>query len=79
MLRLNVLNGLLYIRIKSFTGVDVFQFVVTNSLKARLLDSVHSICHQGRNRMLQILRTRCFWTGVPADVERFVSGAVGVM
>lgn len=69
--RLKVLNKLLYRRIKSPGGVGIYQFVVPETFSKIMLDSVHSVGYQGRDRMLEVLKTRCFWTGVTADVEDY--------
>lgn len=69
--RLEIINHELYRRIKNPSGVDRYQCLVPDALKMRILDPVPSVGHQGRDRMLQILKIRCFWVGVMAEVGKY--------
>lgn len=60
---------MLYRKIKSPN--EIFQFVVPDSLKRIILDSLHSVGHHGRDRMLEVLKSRCYWVGITWDVEGY--------
>lgn len=50
----------------------VLQVVVPASLKGEVLTKVHQEHgHQGIQRMLELLRQRCYWPGMSADVSKW--------
>lgn len=41
-------------------GLTYINLLNSDILKKRMLDSVHRAEHQGRDRILEVLKTRCF-------------------
>lgn len=71
---LAIQNGMLYkTRKDPHTNKKVFQFVVPDSLKQKVLHSLHDTAgHQGQHRTLSLVRQRFFWSGMERDVVNYV-------
>ena len=68
-------DGLLYLRITTPTGQDLTPvFVVPAGKRQAIIDGCHrSTRHQGRNRMLSLLKERFWWPGMSRALLRAVS------
>ena len=65
-------SGVLYRKMES-EGQESHQLVVPASVKHIVLTALHDdMGHQGRDRTLALLKTRFFWIGMNADVDRKV-------
>lgn len=72
--RLTIQNGMLYkIRKDPHMTKKIFQFIVPDSLKQKVLQGLHdSAGHQGQHRTLSLVRQRFFWSGMERDVVNYV-------
>jgi hypothetical protein len=72
--RLTIQNGMLYkIRKDPQVNKKIFQFIVPDSLKRKVLQGLHdSAGHQGQHRTLSLVRQRFFWSGMERDVVNYV-------
>ena len=57
---------------ESSTGTTHVQFVVPQSLKETVMKEAHGLGHLGIKKTLDIIKTRFYWPGYEADVERLV-------
>uniref|UniRef100_A0A3B3RLD9 Gypsy retrotransposon integrase-like protein 1 n=1 Tax=Paramormyrops kingsleyae TaxID=1676925 RepID=A0A3B3RLD9_9TELE len=74
-LRIRERDGLLYRVIEDPTVGQCHQLLLPACLKEQVLKCVHDqMGHQGIERTLGLLRQRCFWGGMYADVEQWVKG-----
>lgn len=66
-------EGVLYRRVHPpGGGPEAFQLLVPQSLQKEVLQSVHDEQgHQGTERTLHLLRSRCFWPSMTKDVEQW--------
>ena len=66
-------DGILYRRVFRPDGAEaVFQLLLPSALMATVLTQVHQEHgHQGVERTLALLRSRCYWPGMSADVARW--------
>ena len=71
---LAIQSGMLYkIRKDPQVNKKIFQFIVPDSLKQKVLQGLHdSGGHQGQHRTLSLVRQRFFWSGMERDVVNFV-------
>ena len=71
---LAIQNGMLYkIRKDPQVNKKIFQFIVPDSLKRKVLQGLHdSAGHQGQHRTLSLVRQRFFWSGMERDVVNYV-------
>lgn len=72
--RLEEEDGLLYRRVcRSDGGEKVLQLVLPAILQPEVLTQLHQ-CHghQGTERTLELVRQRCYWPGMSANVARWV-------
>lgn len=72
--RLEEQEGLLYRRVyRSDGGEEVLQLVLPAVLRHEVLTQLHQ-CHghQGTERTLELVRQRCYWPGMSADVAHWV-------
>ncbi|KAK0130982.1 Retrovirus-related Pol polyprotein from transposon 412 [Merluccius polli] len=72
--RLTIQNGMLY-KIRKDPQMDkkIFQFILPDSLKRKVLQGLHdSAGHQGQHRTLSLVRQRFFWSGMERDVVNYV-------
>ena len=54
-------------------GCDKFQLVLPSAYVGDALNGLHNdIGHPGRDRNLSLLRDRCYWPGMSADVEDWI-------
>ena len=66
-------EGVLYRQYKeSSTGTTHVQFVIPQSLKETVMKEAHGLGHLGIKKTLDIIKTRFYWPGYEADVERLV-------
>ena len=69
--RLVNVDGVLY-RIVMINGNRVKQVLLPENLKGQVMDVVHGqMGHQAMKKTLAIVRTRCFWSSMSADVESY--------
>ena len=67
--QLETRDNVLYKRSKGASG-DVLQLLLPLVLRKRVLEAVHDQAgHQGVERTLALVRSRCFWPGMINDVE----------
>ncbi|KAK3521121.1 hypothetical protein QTP86_021290, partial [Hemibagrus guttatus] len=72
--KLEVKDNVLYRRSKDRVGKIRYQLVLPHSLRAAALEGTHDDAgHQGQSRTLHLVRQRFFWSGMDADVKRYVS------
>lgn len=66
-------NGVLYRQVFRPDGAEaVFQLLLPAALKADVLNEVHQgHGHQGVERTLELLRQRCYWPGMSAEVAQW--------
>lgn len=66
-------EGVLYRRIfRPDGGEEVLQLVLPGTLRQKVLTQVHQDHgHQGVERTSELLRSRCYWPGMAADVVRW--------
>lgn len=72
--RLTIRDGMLY-KVKKDHNMNkkLYQFVVPNSLKRRVIHGLHDAAgHQGRSRTLSLARQRFFWSGMERDIVDYV-------
>lgn len=69
-------DSVLYRRIGSVEGGTVrYQILVPKCLQLKVLSSLHDAHgHQGVERTLQLVRSRCYWPYMDKDVEKYCSG-----
>lgn len=66
-------EGLLYRVVQDPRHGEVWQLLVPGCLRERILESLHNgMGHQGIERIVNLLRERCFWVGMYDDVEGWV-------
>ena len=72
--RLTIRDGMLYKRRKDpHMDKKIFQFIVPDSLKQKVLHGLHDAAgHQGQHRTLSLVRQRFFWSGMERDVKNYV-------
>ncbi len=65
--------GVMYCQVaRSDGGEPVLQVLLPAALKDKVLTEVHqNHGHQGVGRTLELLRQRCYWPGMSADVKRW--------
>lgn len=65
-------DGLLYRRLKlPDGGEEVDQLVLPEVLQVEVFQQLHgSHGHQGRERTYELIRSRCYWPGMEADVRK---------
>ncbi|KAJ8001345.1 hypothetical protein DPEC_G00168570 [Dallia pectoralis] len=72
--RFEVKDGVLYRRSKDRVGKVRYQLVLPLSLRIVALRGTHDDAgHQGQSRTLHLVRQRFFWSGMDADVKKYVS------
>lgn len=71
--RLVLKEGVLYRRIsRPDGGEDVFQMVLPDVLRQEVLTQLHQQHgHQGIERTGELIRQRCYWPGMSADITRW--------
>ncbi|MEW8547228.1 MAG: RNase H-like domain-containing protein, partial [Candidatus Thiodiazotropha sp.] len=71
--RLELKEGVLWYKSKMSDGEDVITFVTPESMKNTVLASLHDASgHQGIERTLALVRRRCYWIGLDADVRNWI-------
>ncbi len=71
--RLKLQDGVLYRTIIDPQKQEVQQLVLPEILKERVIRSLHNdMGHQGLERTLLLARSRCYWPGMYADVEKWI-------
>ncbi|KAL1007184.1 hypothetical protein UPYG_G00083180 [Umbra pygmaea] len=66
-------DGLLYRVVSDPKHGECDQLLLPACLREQVLKSVHdSMGHQGIERTLNLLRSRCFWVGMYEDVEQWI-------
>ena len=70
--KIELREGILKRRYVGEDGRVFWQTIVPKSLTGNVLQSAH-LGHQGRDRTLEILKTRCYWVGMVRDVQEYVS------
>ena len=69
--RLVNVDGVLY-RIVLINGNRVKQVLLPDNLKSQVMDAVHDqMRHQAVEKTLALVRVRCFWSSMSADVESY--------
>lgn len=67
-------DGLLYRRTCEGNGKEVDLLLLPRALKSQVLKAAHNQCgHQGHERTERILRQRCWWPGMQADVKQWIT------
>ena len=67
-------NGVLYRQRFSNDGRELLQLLLPECLQDELLRTTHDCCgHQGAERTERLVRDRCWWPGLQADVKRYVN------
>lgn len=67
-------NGVLYRRTGIGNGSEVNLLLLPKSMKSQVLKAAHNQCgHQGHERTEQLLRQRCWWPGMQAEVKQWIS------
>ncbi|RVE58875.1 hypothetical protein OJAV_G00198510 [Oryzias javanicus] len=71
--RLHEVNGVLYRQVWCPDGAEpVMQLVLPSSLKNEVLTQVHQEHgHQGIERTLSLVRSRCYWPGMASEVTQW--------
>lgn len=66
-------DGVLYRKVfRSYGAEAVFQLLLPSAMISEVLTQVHQEHgHQGVERTLELLRPRCYWPGMSADVARW--------
>ena len=57
---------------ESSTGAIHVQFVIPQSLKDTIVKEAHGLGHLGIKKTLNIIKTRFYWPGYEADVDRWI-------
>ena len=71
--KLYIKDGVLYRRSHSSTGEELSQLVLPSSQKEQLLTGLHNdLGHMGRDRTLEMVRSRYFWPRLADDVTKWV-------
>ena len=52
---------------------EVWQLIIPASLTQKVLESVHDNGHQGRDRIMNLLKSRCYWPRMAKDVKKFLA------
>ena len=66
-----IVDDVLCLRKQNGIHEYVFQVIVPNHLKAIVFDMLHTkIGHPGRDKTLDLIRSRFFWPGMIVDIER---------
>lgn len=69
--RLKMKGGILYRTIVD-SGEEIDQLLLPEALKPHVLESLHDHAgHQGIERTLALVRTRCFWPGMQRDTTEY--------
>ena len=72
--RIEECHGVLYRRTGNGQGKERRLMLIPASLRSQILKCAHDQCgHQGKNRTEQLLRRRCWWPGMQADVKQWIS------
>ena len=71
--KLSVHHGVLYRQISDAATGSFRQLLVPRCLRSKMLEHAHDDWgHQGVNRTVGILKTRCFWPALQQDVKTYV-------
>ena len=66
-------NGILWLKSTTPEGEHFSLFVTPESMKNQVLESLHNAAgHQGIERTLSLVRKRCYWIGLDADVRNWI-------
>lgn len=66
-------DGVLYYVSEDKNSEKNFRFITPECMKAAILSSVHDqLGHQGVERTHALLKERCFWLGMQADVKQWI-------
>ena len=66
-------NGILYRKITDYRGDPVYQLVLPKRLHEEVLTALHDNAgHQGIERVEALVRARCYWPTMAADIEKHV-------
>ena len=66
-------NGVLYRHVTDPAVGDIYQLLTPKKLQDRMVESAHDNWgHQGVNRTLALLKSRCFWPGITGHVRAHV-------
>lgn len=69
---LQLKNGVLYMTSKGLDG-EYLQLAIPECLRPQIMESLHdSSGHQGRERTMALIKKRCYWPGMIADVVRWI-------
>ena len=72
--RLKQVDGVLYYSTRDPEAENLLLFIAPECMKPSILESVHDHSgHQGIERTLALLKTRCFWVGMQDDVKQWVN------
>jgi len=69
--RIEEKGGVLFRRVK-LHGEAYLQLLLPTALRTQVLESVHDkMGHQSADKTVEVLRSRCYWSGMTADVEAY--------
>ena len=70
--RIEVVDNVLYRKIKDNLGETVYQLLLPVKLRKLVLESLHdSAGHQGIERTLALVTQRCYWRNMRKDIEEY--------
>ena len=71
--KLEMKNGILWLKSTNPDGEHFSLFVTPESMKNQVLELLHDAAgHQGIERTLSLVRRRCYWIGLDADVRNWI-------
>ncbi|KAK3715030.1 hypothetical protein QZH41_002673 [Actinostola sp. cb2023] len=72
--RIKERGGILYRMTGDCNGRQIQLLVLPKSLRSQVLKGAHNQCgHQGRERTEQLIRQRCWWSGLCKDVKQWLT------
>ncbi len=71
--KLELRNGVLWCSSTTPNGDNCLLFVTPESMKNQMLESLHDASgHQGIERTMSLVKRRCYWVGLDADVRNWI-------